>query len=68
MKIAVAQINTVVGDLAGNEARILAAYQRGLAAGADLVITPELSVCGYPPRDLLQKGGFMEAKSLASRC
>ena len=60
MKIALAQINTTVGDLAGNEAMILAAYQRGVEAGAELVLVPELAVCGYPPRDLLYKSRFIE--------
>ena len=46
MNIALAQINTTVGDLAGNEAKILAAYQRGAEAGAELVLVPELAVCG----------------------
>ena len=61
MKVALAQINTTVGDLAGNEAKILAAYQRGIEAGAELVMCPELSVCGYPPRDLLYKRSFIPA-------
>lgn len=61
MKVALAQINTTVGDLAGNEAKILAAYERGVKAGVDLVICPELSVCGYPPRDLLYKRSFLPA-------
>jgi len=60
MKIALAQINTTVGDLAGNEAKILAAYQRGVEVGAELVIFPELAVTGYPPRDLLLKRHFVE--------
>ncbi len=60
MKVALAQINTTVGDLAGNEARILAAYRRGAAAGVDLVMVPELAVSGYPPRDLLLKNHFIE--------
>ncbi|HEY9174444.1 MAG TPA: nitrilase-related carbon-nitrogen hydrolase, partial [Verrucomicrobiae bacterium] len=59
MRIALAQINTTVGDLAGNEARILAVYQRGAAAGVDLVVVPELALTGYPPRDLLLKSGFV---------
>lgn len=59
MKVALAQLNTTVGDLAGNEAKILAAYQRGIDAGVELVICPELSVCGYPPRDLLHKRSFI---------
>jgi len=60
MKIALAQINTTVGDLIGNEATILAAYRRGVEAGADLVVFPELAVTGYPPRDLLLKRRFIE--------
>lgn len=59
MKIALAQINPTVGDLAGNEAKILAAYKRGVEAGADIVVCPELSVTGYPPRDLLLKRRFV---------
>ena len=65
MRIALAQINTTVGDIAGNEARILAAYQRGVAAGVDLVVVPELAITGYPPRDLLLKSGFV-ARNLAA--
>ena len=60
MKVALAQLNLTVGDLPGNEAKILAAYQRGAEAGVDLVLTPELGVCGYPPRDLLYKSRFIE--------
>lgn len=60
MKVALAQINTTVGDLAGNEAKIIAAYQRAAAGGVDLVIFPELTTTGYPPRDLLLKKRFVE--------
>lgn len=59
MKIALAQLNTTVGDLPGNEAKILAAYERGVQAGAEIVVCPELSVTGYPPRDLLLKKRFV---------
>ena len=59
MKVALAQINPTVGDLAGNQAKILAAYRRGVEAGAQLVMLPELSVTGYPPRDLLLKKSFI---------
>jgi NAD+ synthase (glutamine-hydrolysing) len=59
MKVALAQINTTVGDFAGNEAKILSAYQRASVAGVDLVIFPELTTTGYPPRDLLLKKGFV---------
>src|SRR5690242_5502424 len=59
MKVALAQINTTVGDLAGNEAKILAAYQRGVSDGVDLVVFPELTTTGYPPRDLVLKKKFV---------
>src|SRR4051794_25159944 len=59
MKVALAQINTTVGDFAGNEAKILAAYERGAREGVDLVVFPELATCGYPPRDLLLKKAFV---------
>lgn len=65
MKIALAQINTTVGDLDGNEKRILEYYARGVKAGADIVVFPELSTTGYPPRDLLLKKTFI-AGNLAS--
>ncbi len=64
MKVALAQINTTVGDLAGNEAKILDAYQRGVDAGAEIVVMPELTTTGYPPRDLLLKKEFV-AQNLA---
>lgn len=59
MKIALAQINTTVGDISGNESRIRSAYQRGVEAGAELVMVPELAITGYPPRDLLLKHTFI---------
>src|SRR6266404_8099687 len=61
MRTALAQINTTVGDFAGNEARILAAYRRGLEAGVQIVVCPELATTGYPPRDLLLKNEFVRA-------
>jgi NAD+ synthetase len=59
MKIGIAQINPVVGDFPGNAKRILAAYRECLDAGADIVLTPELSLVGYPPRDLVFKSQFV---------
>ena len=59
MKIALVQINTTVGDLAGNEKRILEAYRRAAASGAGLVLFPELATTGYPPRDLLLRPRFV---------
>ena len=61
MRIALAQINVVVGDLKGNVKRILDALQRARAEGADLVAFPELVVSGYPPEDLLLKPSFIRA-------
>jgi NAD+ synthase/NAD+ synthase (glutamine-hydrolysing) len=61
MKVALAQLNLTVGDLPGNESKILAAYQQGVAAGVELVVCPELCVTGYPPRDLLLKKRFVAA-------
>jgi len=58
VKIAIAQINCVVGDLAGNANKILGYCERARTAGADVMLTPELALCGYPPEDLLLRGGF----------
>jgi len=65
MRIALAQINTTVGDIAGNEQRILAAYQRGCQDQVDLVLFPELALAGYPPRDLVLKPEFVRQNRLA---
>jgi NAD+ synthetase len=59
MKVGIAQINHVVGDLDGNSRAILDAYRKLVAQGAELVLTPELSLTGYPPRDLIFKSGFV---------
>ena len=59
MKIALVQINAVVGDFPGNAKRILAGYREALEKGAELVVTPELSLVGYPPRDLVFKSQFV---------
>jgi NAD+ synthase (glutamine-hydrolysing) len=61
VRIAGCQLNTVVGDLDGNVARVLAALDRAEAAGADVALFPELAVTGYPPEDLLLKPGFVAA-------
>jgi NAD+ synthase/NAD+ synthase (glutamine-hydrolysing) len=60
MRIALGQINTTVGDLEGNRALMREAARRAAAAGADLVVFPELSLTGYPPRDLVEKPAFLE--------
>jgi NAD+ synthase (glutamine-hydrolysing) len=61
MRIALAQINPVVGDLAGNRELILGRLDEAKQAGADLVLFPELAVTGYPPEDLLLRPGFVRA-------
>ncbi|WP_424314203.1 NAD+ synthase [Haloferula sp.] len=59
MRIGLAQINAVVGDFPGNAKRLLHAYRECLEKGAELVVTPEMSLVGYPPRDLVFKSQFV---------
>ncbi|MBV9128383.1 MAG: NAD+ synthase, partial [Verrucomicrobia bacterium] len=61
MKIGLAQLNPTVGDLPGNVAKILAHYRQAILLGADVVLTPELSIPGYPPQDLVFKSRFVPA-------
>ena len=61
LRVALAQINATVGDLAGNGRRIVDAARRAYEQGARLVLTPELGLCGYPPEDLLLRPAFMQA-------
>ena len=58
VKVAIAQINSTVGDLAGNRAKIVKFARRAAEQGADIVLTPELSLTGYPPEDLLLRHSF----------
>jgi NAD+ synthase (glutamine-hydrolysing) len=60
MRIALGQINTTVGDLAGNTDLMVRAARKAAAGGARLVVFPELSLTGYPPRDLVEKPSFLE--------
>ena len=60
MKIALGQINPTVGDFAGNAAKIIEFSHRAQAEGAGLILFPELSVCGYPPRDLVERASFVQ--------
>ena len=60
MRIALAQVNCRVGDVAGNADRLLAAAAEAQAAGADLLVTPELALSGYPPEDLLLRADFLQ--------
>lgn len=61
MRIAGAQLNLVVGDIPGNEARIIDAVQRATAERADVLLLPELAVNGYPPEDLVLRSDFVDA-------
>ncbi len=67
MKIALAQVNPVVGDVDGNSAKIVAAIDEARGGGARLVVFSELVICGYPPRDLLLVEGFVEGCEAAVR-
>ncbi|MCO5105485.1 MAG: NAD+ synthase [Burkholderiaceae bacterium] len=70
MRIAAAQLNQVVGDFRGNVERIIAAANQAVARGARVLVTPELSLAGYPPEDLLLRDAFHAAceRALASLC
>src|SRR6202000_692205 len=59
LRLAAAQLNTVVGDLSGNVERVLTALAAAEAAEADICVVPELAIPGYPPEDLLLKPGFV---------
>jgi NAD+ synthase/NAD+ synthase (glutamine-hydrolysing) len=65
LKIGVIQYNPVVGDISGNVDRITDEYGELLATEADLVVTPELSLLGYPPRDLLHRSGILDVQESA---
>ncbi len=60
MIVAIGQINTTVGDLQGNAAKMLEFARRARERGAGLILFPEMALCGYPPRDLVQVSGFAE--------
>jgi NAD+ synthase (glutamine-hydrolysing) len=65
MKIGFLQLNSTVGDFAGNRQKLLAGYEQARARGAEFVLAPELFLCGYPPRDLLLREDFIAANLAA---
>ncbi len=72
LRVATCQINTIVGDIAGNVARVIDELEELEDQGVDVAVFPELTVCGYPPEDLVLKPGFVEdcmeaAQRIASR-
>ncbi|MCD4830973.1 MAG: NAD+ synthase [Anaerohalosphaeraceae bacterium] len=73
LKIAIGQFNACVGDIAGNCRKVETAYEKASQAGADLLILPEMFICGYPPEDLLLKKHFLDeslqaVKNIAATC
>jgi NAD+ synthase (glutamine-hydrolysing) len=60
VRIALGQINTVVGDFSGNSEKIIEYAQRARSGGVELILFPELSICGYPPRDLVERPSFVQ--------
>ena len=65
LRISLAQINTTVGDFSGNSNLILEMANEAASLGADLVVFPELAICGYPPEDLLLRSSFIEESRIA---
>lgn len=68
MKIALGQINPTVGDFSGNSAKIVEFSRRAQDAGAGLILFPELSICGYPPRDLVERPSFVARNREVAQC
>ncbi len=66
MKIALCQINPIIGNLKYNQSKIIEGYKKGVKSGADIVIFPELSLVGYPPQDLVEKKEFRNAVTKAA--
>ena len=67
LKVAVAQIDTTVGDFEGNAMKIVHFGRRAGQAGADLVLFPELAICGYPPKDLVERRSFVAESQRATK-
>jgi NAD+ synthetase len=65
MIIGLLQLNSTVGDFTANREKLLAGYEKAVALGAEFILAPELFLCGYPPRDLLQRADFIEANLAA---
>ena len=65
MRVALGQFNAVVGDLGGNARKMVEIYAEAVRSDVDLLVSPELAICGYPPEDLLHKKHFLTDCSLA---
>ena len=66
LRIGIAQVNTTVGDFSGNQQKILKAIDEARSSGVDLLTFPELTVCGYPPEDLLFKPQFIAERFIVT--
>ena len=66
LRIGIAQVNTTVGDFSGNRQKILKAIDEARSSGVDLLTFPELTVCGYPPEDLLFKPQFIAERFIVT--
>ena len=66
MKIGLCQINPIIGNIKYNKSKILSGYKKGIELGVDIVILPELALCGYPPQDLIEKDEFRQALIVAT--
>ena len=67
MKIGILQLNFTVGDFDGNSEKLVSAYERAVKGGAEFCVGSELGLCGYPPRDLLNRRDFVESHERALR-
>ncbi len=65
LKIGLLQLNSTIGDFTANRQKLLAGYEKACALGAEFILAPELFLCGYPPRDLLQRADFIDANLAA---
>ncbi|MEI6196476.1 MAG: nitrilase-related carbon-nitrogen hydrolase, partial [Verrucomicrobiota bacterium] len=65
MIVGLLQLNSTIGDFAANRLKLMAGYDQACARGAEFVLAPELFLCGYPPRDLLQRPDFIDANLAA---
>jgi len=65
MRIGILQLNSTIGDFAANREKLVAAYEKACALGAEFILAPELFLCGYPPRDLLLRADFIDANLVA---
>jgi NAD+ synthase (glutamine-hydrolysing) len=65
VKISLLQLDSTIGDFAANQKKLLAGYEKAVARGAEFILAPELFLCGYPPRDLLQREDFIAANLAA---